>query len=197
METLEFNEELHEYKARGMVVPGVSQVLQGLGFIDTTWMSEFGRDRGHAAHKAILYYDEGTLDHSTLDPEIEPRLAAWVKFKQDMGWVSRIKETPMFHPVYNFAGTPDDIGTHQLADMNFCIVDIKTGQAMPYHALQLALYASLLSALVDVDPASVERIGVHLKADASYKIVRYRDKQDIPIALAAVSLHHWKKNNGI
>lgn len=197
MQTLEFNEEQHQYKAEGIVVPSVSQVLQDLGFVDDTWFTEYGRDRGRAAHKAILYEDEGNLDYATLDPVLVPRVEAWKSFRNDMGWVSRIKETPMYHPIYRFAGTPDDIGTHRKADLNFAIVDIKTGQAMPYHALQLALYACLLSHLTDCDPASVERIVVQLKADATYKITRFTDKQDIPVALSAVSLYHWKRNKGV
>lgn len=194
---IEFNEELHEYKMDGVVYPSVSEVLQDTGFVDDTWFTEFGRERGKAAHKAILYDDQGILDHATLDPRLVPRLEAWRKFKLDMGWVSRMKEQPLACPVLRIAGTPDDIGTHRMAQLGFCIVDAKCGQPMPYHALQLALYAYMLGQLVCVDPADIERIGVHLKADGSYKIKRYTDKKDILVAFSTVSLFHWKRNHNL
>lgn len=105
---VEFEREKHAYTYKGVLLESVTQILKSEGFIDTTFYTEEGRDRGTRVHEAT-YHDDMNITNET-EPEIMPYLLAWRKFKKDTGFIPQICETPMMCKAYLYAGTPDVVG---------------------------------------------------------------------------------------
>ena len=169
-------------------LPRVTEVLKEVGLIDTTYLTEYGRERGTAAHLACQFYDEGTLDYASLSPELEGYLRAYAAWKWDSGitefsWV----ECPLQDSVGRYRGTPDRI----LATRPRQVVDIKGGAPMDWHALQLAAYVNMLD-----DPYSYDRLGVYLHDDSTYAVKQYPKAQyqsDLNVFLSALNIVTWKR----
>jgi hypothetical protein len=118
-----FDPELHEYrvKATGEVVPSVTQVLKDTGVsVDFDELSEFGsrirkaievkRDIGTALHADAHAYDDHDLDWSTVHPEVEPYLKAWVAFRENYPHLQPAgRERVVYHPALKYAGTLDGL----------------------------------------------------------------------------------------
>jgi len=183
---LTFDPEKHEYRSGGVRVPSVTQILHAEGFIDTTWFTEHGRDRGRYVHKIIHWYITGDLDEDTIDPALRPYLDAWLRFTKDIGFVSEVVEKPFVSESYRFAGTPDHVGA---LNGHNAVLDVKTGAIQPWTALQLAGYEILIK-----NP-SIERFSLQLTEDGKYKLAHHKDRQDRNIFLSALSCYYWKNNN--
>ena len=71
------------------------------------------------------------------------------------------------------------------------IVDIKTGAQLDTTGLQLAAYLYAYNKMEsDVELA---RFALHLKNNGKYKLVPYRNHQDLNNFLAAVRVYHYKR----
>jgi hypothetical protein len=44
-------------------------------------------------------------------------------------------------------------------------------------------------------PTAARRFALELNNEGKYKLISYKDQNDFPVWLAAVAVHHWKKNN--
>ena len=178
--------ETHTY-SNGL--PSVTQILQAAGIIDTQWFTDEARDRGTAVHAACEYYDQGELDESSVDPAIAGYLDAYKSWQalngRDCTWIERsVSDQRKL-----YAGTPDRILTTQPR----AVVDIKTGQPQDWHRLQLAAYVNCLH-----DPFSYQRIGLYLRSDGEFSVVKYELKNytnDLAVFMAAVKIYYWKKGN--
>ena len=49
---LTFDEEKHEYRLDGEVLPSVTGILREMGFVDDTYFTEDSAARGTAVHRA-------------------------------------------------------------------------------------------------------------------------------------------------
>lgn len=106
-----FSEEGHYYTTMdGHRLPSVTGILLSEGFIDARWFDEYSCTRGIYVHQARHLDDEGTLDESTIDPEIAPYLEAWRRFKRESGFIIEESEVPKANLLYGYAGRPDVIG---------------------------------------------------------------------------------------
>lgn len=183
---LHFDEATHTYTFNSRPVPSVTQVLQAEQFVDVTWFTEHGRDRGKKAHLAIHLYDMGDLDEDSLDPALAPYLDAWKKFKQDSGFKIYESESAYYHPFLQYAGTPDKYGE---LNGKAALIDIKTGAVQEWVRIQLSAYAELIS------NGPLSRFSIQLKDDGSYRLTEYKDRSDRGIWMAALSCYQWKNNN--
>jgi hypothetical protein len=171
-----------------MDLPRVTEILKAAGLIDTTYMTDQGRDRGVAVHLSCQFYDEGTLDYSSITPEIEGYLRAYDAWKRDSGieqieWIERT----LVDPQGRYKGTPDRV----LIARPRRLIDLKSGAPMDWHQVQLAAYVSMLP-----DPYSYERVGVYLHDDGTYRIKLYPKSDyaaDLAVFMSALNLHNWKK----
>jgi len=122
-----FNDDGHVYESfsGGLYYGSVTQILKAEGFIDTTYYTEYGRDRGSFVHLACHYDDIGDLDEDTLDPEIKPYLDAYRRFKAESGFVVEQSETPMMSTKYLYAGTPDKIGAFPNGNVKRAAVELR------------------------------------------------------------------------
>lgn len=187
--TLTFNAENHEYRLDGVKIPSVTQIIDDAGLYgDTSYFTEYSRERGSFVHKAIQFHLSGELDEDTLDPVIVPYLEAWKKFEVEAGYVSDECEAMFADTVYRYAGTVDHIGH---LDGHFGIIDVKTGAPTPATGIQLAGYEKLIKV------GGAKRFALHLKDDGDYKLIEYKDRNDRNVFLAALALYYWKQNNNV
>ena len=179
----------HQYTLDGRPIPGISEILKSNGLMDTSFMTEDGRDRGHAVHMACHFLDEGDLDYSTVDPAITGWVSAYQKFLLENKVTWRLIETPIAHAGFWFAGTPDREGSLNGRD---AIVEIKSGAKNPVTALQTAAQEILMPPAKGMR----DRIGLHLRKDGTYRLEHYDDLQDGQIFLSALTIFSGRKNNG-
>jgi len=190
MDNLIFRESDHSYMLHGVSLPSVTQIIADAGLYgNTSYFTDYSRDRGSFVHKAIEYHLSGELSEETLDPVIVPYLDAWKKFQSEANYISNLCEEQLASNVYRFAGTIDHIG---YLDGHFCIIDVKTSVvASAATGIQLAGYEILLSA------RGVRRFALHLQDNGNYKLIEYKDRNDRNIFLAALALWIWKQNNNV
>ena len=185
-----FDEEKHIYTLDDVELDSVTGILTAEGFIDTRFYDEWSRTRGSYVHEATHLYDRGELDEDALDPQLRPYLDAWIRFKEEARFRVLRSEEPVFHPILFYAGTPDKTGFFD--EKLVAIIDIKSGKAESWAAVQTAGYAGILEAR---NKARFKRFALELREDATYKLIPHEDRQDTAIWLSALAVHNWKKNN--
>lgn len=187
---LVFDEVKHEYFLNGSKLPSVTKILQGAGIIDLSGIPldklEVARQRGIDVHSACELYDLNNLQEGYNNPYLE----AWIEFRRDTGFMPLEIEKPVYSVKYRFAGTPDRVGMFN----KLTIVDIKTTDVLSSStALQTSAYELAYNELNENKVK--ERIAVLLKPDGTYKIEPYKDRNNINVFLAALSVYNWKKGN--
>lgn len=89
--------------------PSVTTVLKAVGFTqDYTGTSLYYRERGTGLHLAIEYDLRGTLDESTLHPDLVAPFEAWRRFRAAAGPLTVLQaEREMIDLTWRFKGHPD------------------------------------------------------------------------------------------
>jgi hypothetical protein len=188
---LEFDEAKHEYRADGVIVPSVTQVISPLTKL---WVNgavlEKARQEGKAIHSTVELDCAGTLDEENLPEWLRPYLKAWRDFRDFTGFELVASEKRMYSPLLRIAGTLDLDGVMT----NFrhpgpCVLDIKRSLAgAPAIGVQLAGYASMLE-------GARRRYGLQLKSDGTYRLQEYTDPQDRAVFLSCITLYRWRQRN--
>jgi hypothetical protein len=174
----------HTYSVNGKFLPSVSTILAEEGFIDTSFFTQKGRDRGSAVHQRIKDHCL-KVECEELPEEMQGYFEAFKKFEKLRDWTPHTVEVPMANNL--FAGTPDQIGH---LDGKEAVLDIKTGDLSAAVNLQLAAYEILYG-------KSLQRYALQLFADGKYKLTSYSDRNDKYIFQAAVSIYWYKHNHNI
>lgn len=199
--TIEFNAERHEYKTNGVIVPSVTQILQAEGLSDFSAVPkdrlEYSLALGSAVHRGAELHELGTLDETTVDPEVKLRLDQWLLFldhskaKEFFADKKRHVEIMLASKI-GFAGTLDRLYVGAKAAI---IVDIKTGIETPAAPIQTAGYSILA---LENYPAvkTIIRMCVYLKAD-KFKVVYNKDLLDAHIFRSALNIYNFKKRNNL
>lgn len=190
---LQFDPIGHIYQYRGRRVPSVTQVLKDMGLVDYSKIPQdvlqLACARGTAVHIATQLWDENDLEESSIADELRPYLTAWMRFRNETGFLCELNEARGYDPSLVVAGTLDRSG---LLCKSAVILDIKTGILLPGHALQLTAYAQFFAA-----PRKYRRYVVQLKDDATYKLTEFPIEtyaRDLMTWQAAASLWHWRSN---
>lgn len=195
--TFQFVPETHTYLLAGKAIPSVTQVLERAGLVCYDGIPEAVLNRkaeiGTAAHSACWYEDEGDLDRSTVAPEVEGYLGAWVKFRQETGFVPRLIEqrgiAVMAGMQYGY--TLDREG---LLNGRDTLLEIKCTAGVEISwGPQLAAYEAALRAQ---DGKMRQRVAVHLGPDGKYGLLRYSQVSDYQAFQAALMLEYWKRVKG-
>jgi hypothetical protein len=182
-----FKEEDHSYWNGGVKYPSVTQIISDMGLYgDTSYFTDYSRDRGLFVHKIIQWHLSGELDESSIDSVLQPYFDAWLRFEKEAAYVSEVCEKVMASDMLHFAGTADHIGH---LNGHYCIADVKTGAPSPAHAIQTAAYAILLK------HPGVKRFSLYLTDKGNYKLIENKDRQDEQIFKSALALYFWKQNN--
>jgi len=192
--TFKFSEADHVYTLDGNKLPSVTGLLTDQGIIDTKFFTVAGRDRGTAVHKALQFLDEGDLDTSTVDEDLDGYIAAYKRFKKETGFVIDDNgiELSLYHPVHWFAGTLDRKG--KLFGRN-AIVDLKTtaGKIEDWVGLQLGGYEALVVA--NYKGWEGDRYALQLKKDGKYKLHPFYEPTDSIVLCNMASIYNWKRNH--
>lgn len=147
-----FDEEKHEYRLNGVVLPSITQSIAAAGLIDTEWYSELGRWRGTQVHTATQMDDEDELDEDSLDGvygfvpgELFSYLEQWRTFRETYEFEPTLIEELMYHAVHLYGGRIDRAGTiKHNQHRTKCVVEIKTGASVGATAEQTAAQVHLL-----------------------------------------------------
>ena len=182
---LTYDANKHEYKRDGVIVPSVTQILKDCGIIDDSWYTPDGTLRGAYAHDATALDDRGVLDEAALDDTLRPYLVAWRLFRQQSDFEIVEIERRVWADSWLYAGTYDRLG---MWDARSFLLDIKTGDAAPWHALQTAAYADCVG-------SRPKRACVYLRKTGGYTVDPHTSLNDIGVFRAATAIWHWKRNN--
>lgn len=189
---LQFDEEKHEYRLDGRVVPGVTTILKPISEAEYRSVDAATLDvaawRGRAVHKMIELDLRDDLDLDALSDDLQPFYTAWKGFQSLSGFEFRLSEARVYSSAYDFAGTLDLAG--MLAGRHV-VIDAKRTVAVPRTAApQTAAY---LCALTETMPeyADADRYALHLRPDGSWRLVPFIDRNDLRVFLSALTLHRW------
>ena len=193
---LTYEDEAHVYRYDGNVVASVTQVLGETGMVDSTFYTPAAAQRGRFLHKMCNLYDTGRLDWKTVDDRLMPFFLGYQKFLEDTKFDIALSETPLYHPLYSYAGTLDRLGRMVVRQKTaWVLADLKTGGLHPATALQTAGYKELVLAnALDFDKETpILRLAVHLPGDGTWKPMWYDDYNDKSIFLGLVGAINWKR----
>jgi hypothetical protein len=143
----------------------VTQVLSGVGIIDSTWFTAHAALRGTYVHKACELYDLGKLDLNTVDTIIEPYVSAYIQFRHDTGFVPELIEASGYNSMYDYAGTLDRAGKMNGANT---LIDLKSGSLPKWVRWQTAAYQHL--DCVPLEFKGCIRYGLQLRQEGTYRL---------------------------
>lgn len=182
----------HIYWRDGKRIPGISEIIQGAGLIDSSWFTEHSRDLGKAVHLACQLYDEGILDESTVDPVVLPYLEGWKKFLEESGFLPIVIERSFESEILGFAGTPDRYGTLNGDEV---ILEIKSGAIYFTTGIQLAAQDLLFQHAMSLH--AKKRFALQLTARGKYKLTPFTSDHDHRHFLACLAIHQLKIHHKI
>lgn len=186
---ISFDPESHVYRTDGgNPVLSVTTIIRRAGLSDPRFYSDEARDRGTAAHLAIQYINEGTLDDDTVHERILPYVLGYRRWLSQSGFVVEQAERIVHNPIYGYAGTVDIVGTLNGLP---AVVDVKTGTMQPWTALQLAAYAEAIA-----PRKNILRFGLEIRQDSSYRFEQFAERTDFDVFAGACALVKWKERHG-
>lgn len=171
---LGFNDNKHEYRVNGKVIPSVTELCGPLTYskyrVDNAVVDQ-AAFRGSLIHEKTMEFDLGELPgDEMIASDVAPYLMAWKDFCRDYEPEWDYIEIPL--ACRTFAGTIDRVGW---IDSRLVVVDIKTSSAMD-RANKIALTMQLFGYTELLHRNSIEAsfensIGVQLKKDGKYSII--------------------------
>lgn len=195
IEGLEFDEEKHEYTVAGRKFAALTRVLQATGFFDYSNLPFYYAARGNSVHIGCNLYDQGILDADSLSPDVEPYVVAYAKFLNESGYTVQETEGRRYHSLLRVAGTFDRKGHFPRTPQRKAYLDLKTGAPVSWHGIQLAGYVLLDTGWLRLPPL-VDRYGLYLRNDESYRLVEYKDAEDAEIFVAAAKVYNYHTRHG-
>ena len=211
---LEFIKDTHEYRAEGIKLRSVTQVLSKVLQTDNPWWKREHRLRGTFVHRITDVIDEGAWDpRLTTFPaslgwddkqkeKVIQRGFAYQRFVDETGF-RVLKNELMVHSLgLRLAGTLDKLGIFTKGRYAGCLVigDIKSGEPTPAAILQVMLYQILLE---ETDPEIIKgqetiRMVLHLRDDGQAR-PEYRTNNnghmDRADALAVLRTYDFMERN--
>lgn len=156
-------------------------------------------ERGTAVHRAcwILEADPSGLAWETVHPEVVPYVRAYEAARRALRWQAIESERLVVSQRYGYAGRADLIVTGIGREL-LTVLDIKTGQPHPAHALQVAAYAEAYREQTQTRKAIGRRI-LYLTASGAYRLEEIPASQhtnDFTTFLACVMVHQWQAQHG-
>lgn len=180
-----YDDEKHLYQFHGQKLLSVSQVLEAGGLKDGL---VFGDDYflwiGNATHKAIELYAKGTLDMATVDPRIQPRLDAYIRFANTTGFKMIESEVARYNPGLGIACRPDLLGVFPGGEEG--LVEIKSGGLPNWTRFQLAGQDLTIG-----PPMKRKRFGLAVQWGKP-SVMLYNDPDDYMIFTSALNIARWK-----
>lgn len=200
---LTFDPAEHVYFWNGTRVPNVTRVIASLSDYSRVEPEalERARQEGVAVHKMVELECKGDLDIDTLPEWMRGHYAAWLKFKDEIGFELWRSEHKAFHPKHYYAGTFDLAGVLIKAKKPLngpALIDIKRSfYAGPAIGVQTAAYLETWNATegkdVRIDPS--HRFALQLRPNGTYRLEHYGERDDFSIFLAMLTVMRWKERH--
>ena len=197
MNDLIFNEALHEYRHKGVVIPSVTQSIDILyaGMFDKIPRAvlEYKTKLGRAVHFACELYDQGELDESSLDDAVRGYFEGWKKFTSEYKCQWTAIEKMVFHPVHQYAGKLDRRG---FVNGEPCLIDIKAVAVVSKATgVQLAGYeeADKFDLTFEEKLQKPKRVAVQLKPNGTYERHVFDSPNDWPTFIACLTVKRFIK----
>lgn len=181
MVELIFDPIKHEYFFGEKKLPSVTDIV---GDICGTpqYATELDMQKGSMVHKALAMYLRGNL-HS-VEARIQGKVEAGKKAIKELSLVDfTFLEKKIYHPLYQFAGTPDVIVGDRL-------IDWKSGH-YPSVEPQFGGYVLLLETQKHKIKNCLEIV---LSDDGTYKVTEYKPARCKGLFLACMTIFQWRKN---
>jgi len=176
----------HRYFVGDTEYAGVTDVIKGAGLMGYLPGDKWYMDRGEYVHKAVFLYLKGQLDFDSIDEQIKGYVDSAIEYITLTKYKPTHLELELYDPVLFYAGKPDAVP----------LKDWKTGGNCKWHVLQMAAYDHLLH--INHIP-SEPPMNVHLNGKGKLpKVEPYKPhelKDAFRIFTAALTVHHWRKNN--
>jgi len=186
---LVFDKENHVYTVDGKKLENITSIIDG--FLSKEFFTEEARERGTAVHEAIkAIYLTGSY---YVTAEYQGYIDAFFQFLEDTDFQMLLSETPLFHPMYKYAGTLDLFGWLQNVGT---VVEIKTGLDHPVYQLQTAAQKDLINVSQDVIKCTARRV-LQLNTDGTYKLHIHTGANDIHVFNACLTIKRWRRRNNI
>jgi hypothetical protein len=190
---LTFEADSHTYTFEGRMVPSVTQILaplSNLQMVDPGVLAAAGAF-GTAVHRAAELDDLGELDEETLDPALDPYLAAWRRFSKDHAVTWDLIEGRVHNKAMGYAGTVDRYG---MVGRDDAVVDLKSSAILyPTVGAQLSAYAKAIPGTTLL----TKRIGVLLKPDGNYQAKTYSSPMDWAVFASLITLRTFCATHSI
>ena len=107
-----FDEENHLFFYQDKPVPSTTHILKTMGlYPDYSFVDPYYLTRGSYIHLGTEYFDKGTLDESSLDPEISPYVEQYALVKPYFPFDIVGIEVKKVHPRLLYAGIIDRVIT--------------------------------------------------------------------------------------
>lgn len=197
MARLAYDDDLHEYRYDGHVVPSVTQVLSRLSAEEYRGVSpdvlEQAALLGKAVHRMIELDLRDALDVQSLSEGLHIYYKAWRNFLSTSGFEASLSEERVYSDRYAYAGTLDLFGR---LNGRLSLIDAKRTTSVPRTAgPQTAAYEN---ALRECRPeltgaAPIDRYALHLRADGTWRLVPFTHRADLRAFLACLTLLSWSK----
>lgn len=135
-----FDEEAHRYTLNGRQLKSVTWYTGKLR--DHSFVQPVDLAWGTARHDHIFHLDMGTLDHSKVDPSMEPYIKGWQWVLDSNGWRTdrMLAEQTVYSIKYWLAGRFDRLFETDKYDW---LVDFKSGQPDVVTGIQMAPYVMM------------------------------------------------------
>jgi hypothetical protein len=184
-------DDQHQYRWDGKPVDGLTSTIAEAGLIRNSdpWYA----DRGSKVHLATQYFDEGTLDEETVDPQIKGYLESWKRFRKDQGYdpIHIYIEFKTYHPILQVATMIDRLPGP---------CDLKSGSVEPWHILQIAFQWDCLRTIGMRDLA-IKPMDVYLDPDGGPpKVKTYTSselREAFKVYTSMLYFLRWKRERGI
>ena len=184
-----------QYVVDGLRVPSVTEALALVGLYDFSHIPadrlEHARERGQEVHEWLMLEDQGFVGpDDELPEEILGYVGAYLRFKNESGFVPHRIEQVVVNKTYRYAGALDRAGE---LNSKRALLDLKAvAKIGPATSLQTKAYALCLDEHHD-------RYALQLKPDGTYRLQAYplkgrSESVDRDDWYAALRMAHWKLN---
>jgi len=182
----EYDHESHSYRANGMVIPSVTQILAVSRFSDMSFVTQNALERGTRIHRLTEQFDRFSLRMDQVMKQDVPFVTAWIEFKMATGFKPALIEYPAWHPQFHYGGTPDRVGQ---IGRTWYVVEIKTNSAPKSTGIQLAAYEMLMR-------RKMKRLAVLLQANGKHRLLPYNDQNDYSYFMAGLTVYRYHLLHG-
>lgn len=131
--------------------------------------------------------DAGALKMEEIPNTLGGYVDGWKKFKDDTGVEIVLSEEAVCNRIYRYAGTLDRM---ILWKGKKAVVDIKSGNSAPWHALQTMAYAKCYN-----EP--LLRFCLYLSNRGQYQLEEHKDPSDWDVFRGALAVVNWKRKQGL